>query len=397
VTKKQFSVRIRGWARPTSGCSWNRARPDIRAPPTPSAHRRARMESGRATHGTPPADGPGGLAGIKQRQSQLVSDVDQRRREAARVLALAREQRGGPGSTPRADTDGPSACAEKEAGNPPASVSLHSPGLRAALALIPGPSSCQGCRLREKENERLVQTLQSLERELPQVVGADSDEAAQAAVAMRRVVEERDDAVQELRRVRLAERAKMETQARDQERRWEQREQELQAELAALVRRYETEASECKAQMLRDEEEREQEKERSAAALHLQQQASQAKFDVREAELLQHISKLTLTHKSKVDHLARQLREAGEERREIIERLERELREIRTQKAEERELATETERKRAMDEAKAATIRRGELQRRAVRRIALAENAAAFNAFVAACSASQVPINFGVL
>ena len=149
--------------------------------------------------------------------------------------------------------------------------------------------------------------------------------------------------------------------------------------------------------MLRDEEEREQEKERSAAALHLQQQASQAKFDVREAELLQHISKLTLTHKSKVDHLARQLREAGEERREIIERLERELREIRTQKAEERELATETERKRAMDEAKAATIRRGELQRRAVRRIALAENAAAFNAFVAACSASQVPINFGVL
>ena len=186
----------------------------------------------------------GGLAWLKQRQEKLLNEGDERRREAARVLALARQHLARPvlkgpaadePSPPRAVADRPLACAEAEASNPPAGV-----------------------------------------------------------------VEERDEAVQELRRARL-EAAQSKALVRDEERRREQTEQELR-----------------------------QERERSASSLHFYQ-AEQARLKGREAELLQQLSALTLKHKSEVDHFALHPREAREEgleimkNEEIVTKLEQEL------------------------------------------------------------------------
>jgi chromosome segregation ATPase len=249
----------------------------------------------------------GGLAWLKQRQEELVTEGNERRREAARVVALARQHLARSGSKgPAADehspvADRPPVCAEAEASNPPAGVAERSPRpeqAREADAHSPC-SACTGCRLRERENERLVLRLQYLEQETPQAEGAGGDEYAQAADAMRRVVEERDEAAQELRRARL-EAAQSLALVMHAERRREQTEQELR-----------------------------QEKERSASSLHFYE-AEQARLKGREAELLQQLSALTLKHKSEVDFFALHLREAREggqeiKNEEIVTKLEQEF------------------------------------------------------------------------
>jgi hypothetical protein len=116
---------------------------------------------------------------------------------------------------------------------------------------------------------------------------------------MRRVVEERDEAAQELRRARL-EAAQSQALVMHAERRREQTEQELM-----------------------------QEKERSASSLHFYE-VEQARLKGREAELLQQLSALTLKHNSEVDFFALHLREAREggqeiQNEEIVTKLEQEL------------------------------------------------------------------------
>ena len=252
-----------------------------------------------------------GLAWLKQRQEELVSEGDERRREAARVVTLARQHLARAGfKGPAANEHSPAVAdrkllslnpAEAEASNPPAVVAERSPRpepAREADAHSPC-SACTDCRLRERENERLVLRLRYLEQEAPQAEGAGGDEYAQGADAMRRVVEERDEAAQELRRARL-EAAQSQALVMHAERRREQTEQELM-----------------------------QEKERSASSLHFYE-VEQARLKGREAELLQQLSALTLKHNSEVDFFALHLREAREggqeiQNEEIVTKLEQEL------------------------------------------------------------------------
>ena len=138
-----------------------------------------------------------GLAWLKQRQEELVSEGDERRREAARVVTLARQHLARAGCKgPAANEHSPAVAdrkllslnpAEAEASNPPAVVAERSPRpepAREADAHSPC-SACTDCRLRERENERLVLRLRYLEQEAPQAEGAGGDEYAQGADARR--------------------------------------------------------------------------------------------------------------------------------------------------------------------------------------------------------------------